>query len=325
MSSVFRPTVPADQARIVSLAGQAFGVTPEARFLDPALLDWKYWQPRPDYPGPRGYVIERDGAFTAHAGVWPVEIEGARGVHMIDWMSSPHAPGAGVSILQKLTRIFDFVIAIGGSAMTQEILPRFGFARVDEACLWARPLRPLRQILHHQTRSWKLPARYLRNSMWAHFPRRAVAEGWRAEPAADGWWGERGAAFFQYLDACPAARCLTFRITRDGAPAGCFALSLVGMQARLAGVWLEEETTAHWQSALTLAQEAALRHTDACEITARLLACRSEAAAAGMRMRGSVPVYFRAARGAGVPRSLSFQFADNDEVFLDSGGPGFLT
>jgi len=46
---------------------------------------------------------------------------------MIDWASAEEAPGAGLVLVQTLAGIFDFILAIGGSAMTQKALPSFGF------------------------------------------------------------------------------------------------------------------------------------------------------------------------------------------------------
>ena len=60
-------------------------------------------------------------------------------MHMIDWMADTDAPGAGVVLLSKLTRMFDFVYTIGGSSLTQRILPKFGFKFLGDACTWARP------------------------------------------------------------------------------------------------------------------------------------------------------------------------------------------
>jgi len=94
--------------------------------------------------GLAGAAVVRDGKerrIVAHAGVWPVTVRNGasreRGVHMIDWGRTGGA-GAGVSLLQRLTKEYDFVYSIGGSETTQSVLPRFGFRTVAEAPIWAR-------------------------------------------------------------------------------------------------------------------------------------------------------------------------------------------
>ncbi len=281
-------------------------------------------------------MLEREGRLVAHAGLWPVVITGPngceRGVHMIDWASDPESPGAGVSLLQRLIRIFSFVYSIGGSEMTQAILPKFGFHRVAEALSWARPLRPLRQIALHQHKDLRLPARLCRNLWWARSSpaesghRRGAAveiapgqvlSGQAAAPERDG-------RFFEYLARCPAALCLTFQILKNGRRTGFFALSLVKYQARIVGIWLDAPSPPDWQSALELAQDTALRSTGACEIVAQGTRDPGAAAAAGMRVRGQVPVFYYGKGGVPGTLPLSFQIADNDAIFAVGPTPAFL-
>jgi len=337
MSSVFRPTTIADEAQIVDLSMRAFSVGRDVPFLNPTLLRWKYWDPRDDFPGSRSVAIDKDGRIVAHAGLWPVTIHAGgktdRGVSMIDWASDPAVPGAGARLLQRLTKDFDFVYSIGGTEMTQSILPKFGFELVATALTFARPIRPWRQTLHHQNRNARLPLRLVRNLWWSRTPARAPLPGWTATeaPALDlsglaALTGERDASFFQYLERCPAADFLGFHVNHRGREAGYFALSVAGQQARVAGVWLEDADPERWRIAFLLAQDAALRLTGACELVARTTA---EAAAtgaerAGLRLRARTPVYlFRRDGGNKLP--LQFQIADNDSLFLGSGRAEFLT
>jgi len=93
MKSVLRPTTPDDLSAVSELLLRVFGAGPDAPFVQSAVMHWKYWGPRADYSAPRAYVLERDGAITAHVGLWPLELNGIPGVHMIDWASAPEAPG----------------------------------------------------------------------------------------------------------------------------------------------------------------------------------------------------------------------------------------
>jgi hypothetical protein len=337
MASVFRPTTVADEERIIEFLIGVFAADPGEDFVSPSLLRWKYWDPRQDCSEPRSYVIEKDGRIVAHAGLWPVTVrtgsKSERGVHMIDWASDPQAPGAGVSLLQRLTKSYDFVYAIGSSEMTRSILPKFGFRTVAEALTWARPIRPWRQMLQHQSRNLRLPLRLARNIWWSRTPPRVVERGWTAVASGEGGSqglavlaSERDESFFRYLQQCPVARGLTFHLLNEGRNAGFLALSIVREQTRVAGVWLEDPSPENWRTALHLAQDAALKHTNTSEIVAR---CATEASAtaaglAGMRMRARSPVFlFR--KGCAEPLPLQFHLSDNDEVFLRGRLAGFLT
>ena len=132
MKSVFRPTTIEDLDAIRQFLQRVFDADPNAPFMDPDAMRWKYWDARPDWTEPRAYVLERDGVITAHAGVWPMMVGNVRGIEMIDWASAPEAPGAGLLILQKLTGLFDFVYSIGGTDMTRQILPKYGFRELPQ-------------------------------------------------------------------------------------------------------------------------------------------------------------------------------------------------
>lgn len=320
---------------MVQFLARAFSVGTQAAFLDPALLRWKYWTPREDYPEARSYVLERNGEITAHAGVWPISIrtEGvcARGAHMIDWASDSRAPGSGAALVQRLIRQFDFMYSIGGSSMTQNVLPAFGFKEVTQAWLGVRPLRPLRQMLFHQTRNWKLPARLARNAWWSVAPIARDRNGWSAAEASAGDFDPlvycpRGKGFFRYIEQCPTVHVCLYRLLADGDEEGWFALSVVQKQARIAGVWLKETSSTNWYSAYLAAQRAAGAIADACEISAAGSAGVSEMAAqrAGFRIVRREPVYLLQKAGAPV-MPFEFQLADNDEFFLSTGGAAFLS
>ena len=215
MSSITRPTTIGDEARILEFLTRIFAVDHNAPFVDPDLLRWKYWQPRSDYDGPRSFVVEKNDRVVAHVGLWPVTVQTEReslhGVHMIDWASDPRTPGAGVALLQRLTKTHDFVYSIGGSGITQSILPKFGFRTAAQASTFARPIRPWRQIFKHQTRNARLPLRLARNFWWSRTPLRLPAHGWAAAEADIGGVAgiaaigrEREEGFFRYLQQIEA-------------------------------------------------------------------------------------------------------------------------
>ena len=113
----------------------------------------------------------------------------------------------------------------------------------------------------------------------------------------------------------------------EGKNAGFLALSIFGEQTRIAGVWLKDPSIENRRTTFQLARDAALRHTTTSEIIAggATEAIGTAAAEAGMRLRGSVPVYlFRKGNPDG-PLPLQFQLCDNDAFFLGGRRTEFLT
>jgi hypothetical protein len=337
MSSVIRASTIEDQPQITGLLTRVFGVGPDADFVDPAMLRWKYYEPRSDWPDPRSLVMENAGRIVAHVGLWPVTVRTdtgtERGVHMIDWVADPETPGAGVALLWRIKQSYDFVYGIGGSEMAQTVLAKFGFLTVANALTFARPLRPLRQILLHQRRDARLPLRLLRNVWWSRIPARKMQQEWSFAALTDDREGssmpsgERDAGFFRYLRQCPVARFLGFHILHEGRKSGFFALAVVGEQARLAGVVLEKPDPAYWRIAFSLAQDAVLSHTTTSELVVRTTAETAFIAAtqSGMRMRKQTPVFVYRKKDGGDTLPLHYQLWDNDSIFLGSRQPEFLT
>jgi hypothetical protein len=338
MAFTFRPTTPADQDCLIQFLTRAFSSGPENDFATPALLQWKYWEPREDYPQPRSFVLEKDGRIVAHAGLWPVTVSiGAKnetGIHLIDWAADARASSAGVALLQRLSETCDFLYAIGGTKTTLSILHALGFSQIGEALVWARPIRAWRQILNHQSMDLRLPLRLVRNFWWSKTPRTTVEDGWSAlrlsggrSMELGGLANERNDSFFRYIERCPVARCLTFNVFEKDRRVGFFVIAAKWEQTRIAGAWLEDSSPRAWRAVFHLAQDAALRCTGTSEIVARgtTEAYALGAAQAGMRLRAKAPVLLqRRARVAG-PLPLQFHYLDNDEFFLGGRPSGFAT
>ncbi len=340
MKSLFRATTPGDIDRLAALFAEAFDSRPDSSLVDPALMAWKYWDPRQDWTEPRSFVLEKDGRIIAHAGLWPAKFgEGQsalRGVQMIDWAAAKDSPGAGLTLVQKFASMFDFIYSIGGSDATRKVLPAFGFVELTRAWTAARPLRPFRQILSHQHRNWKLGPRLIRNWLSSNSPARRVNSGWKATPLkpadisvnANSWFCPRNAAFFEYFLRCPVVRYRLYGIADESGPQGHFALGVVRGQARLSALSLQNAGLESLRNAYTLAQQTALGLTDACEIAVSGTAGVSGDAAieAGLRMIQTTPVYFFSKNGKfAFPENFQFQLSDDDAAFLDIGAAAFYT
>jgi hypothetical protein len=345
MKTIFRATMPDDRLQLTDLLTAAFHCQPGIGFRDPLVMAWKYWDARGDWMEPRSYVLERDGCIIAHAGIWPVEFGNGQtavnGVQMIDWAAARDSPGAGLALVRRLASKFDFMYSIGGSDITRKLLPAFGFVEVTRTWTAARPLRPLRQILTHQTTDWKLGLRFARNWFWSNLPLKRSNVAWKVvgmQPSeipydlisnsqAELLSSRRTQAFFQYLLRCPAIKYQLYGVLNESGPQGYLALGILRGQARLAGVWLRNPCEEHWRIAYTLAQETALSLKGAYEIAARGSIGPSGHAAtqAGLRIMQNTPVYLLSKKGKFSPEGFEFQLSDDDAAFLDIGKSSYYT
>ncbi len=325
MSALIRPGTIEDQPRIIELLTRVFQLGLNDTCADPTLFHWKYWEPRGDWPEPRALVMEKAGRIVGYAGLWPLVVRTGekteRGVHMIDWAADAQSPGAGVSLLQRLTKSYDFVLGIGGSELTEAVFPKFGLRIVAKAVTLARPLRPLRQMLKHQYRDARLPARFLRNAWWSRMPAAPAARGWTLAEATPRDW--KNHHFFEYLDRCPVAGLKSFQLLHGGRKTGMIALTVCDEQTRIAGISLDDPTVENWKMAFYLAMRAALRFTSTSEISARISGDGPVAGAlqAGMRIRGKLPVFLFRKDDRALP--LDFQLWDDDGLFRAARRPDF--
>jgi len=342
MKTLFRATTPVDASPLISFLARSFSASPDTEFLQPDLLHWKLWAEREDYSEPRSYVLERNGEIVAHAGIWPMMLststETVRGCHLFDWASDARVLGSGVALLKHITEMFDFLFAIGGSEMTRKILPAIGFKRVGESWTAGRPLRPLRQAFSHQTRNWKLPVRFARNTLWSLFPVSSDLNGWEITEG----FGENGGdlstsrhpsyayrsnGFFRYLQACPTGQVSVFQIHQDSQNVGHLALNFLHHQARILGVWLNSPCAEHLRMTYLLAQHAARKTSTAFEVVAGGSTPTSESAAvsAGLKICSRTPVYLSCPKGGLPPLPSEFQIADTDAIFMSAGRPSYWT
>jgi hypothetical protein len=333
MRPVFRVTLPEDLPRLVSFLAKSFSADPQSEFLRPDLLHWKLWTSRDDYHGPRSYVLEKDGEIVAHSGVWPTQVQTDAGVlqgcHMFDWASDAKVLGAGVSLLRRLSEIFDFLYANGGSDMTRRIIPDIGFQKIGDAWLAARPLRPVRQAFAHRPFDWKTPARLARNTLRSLAPSATSLAGWSLRegigeeeiappPTHKTPPSTRSNGFFRYLEKCPTAKIRVWEILKDGLPVGRLVLSLVQNQLRIAGVWLLDPSPEARRAAYALALDAGKAIALAFEAVSVGSTRESESAAsdAGLKVRDRTPVLWMPGKSTAPPTAFEFQMADNDSIYL---------
>ena len=242
MSFEFRASTLEDLEEIIDLMRIAFGANQNAPFLDRDLLQWKYFEPGPEWSGSRSYVLRQNSALVAHGCAWPVKLvfngRSYSALTLVDWAASKTSLSAGFQLVKKIAALADIVISIGGSQATRKIMPRIGFRIVEEESLYARVLRPWRQF---RTRPVAVTpreiARLARNAGYSMTPRASTA-GWSfrqvtsLDPAfvvessgSSGPASIHTAEFLNYMSRCPSARIASYELLKQGSVSTAMQLS----------------------------------------------------------------------------------------------------
>lgn len=105
-------------------------------------------------------------------------------------------------------------------------------------------------------------------------------------------------------------------------------MACIARQARVAGLWLRQDTEENWVAALSLAARRALEDPYCCELVFKCASETSARAAArlGMRLLYSEKVFSLTPDGRRYVPPIQFQFVDDDASFRSLGtGPEFMT
>jgi len=340
---------PATRQRLVDFLLAAFRLGPEAPFVAPDLMRWKYDDPRPDWQGSRSFVWKDGDAIVAHACLCPVTYRlpsgDIAGSYLIDWAAARTSAGAGVALLRSLGRRRDALFAVGGSADTRAILPRLGYRHIGDLRFYARVLRPWRQFRTDPfPRGWKAPLRLARSFVWSRRPASAPPRPWSAEPvarfdaSAQPLFDARARLPFacthrtpelmNYFLRCPAAVWSAALILHDGSPRGWYVLARVGGQARIADIWVDSDAAADWTAAYALAVRAASQDSEACELvaSASIPPAIEAAPLAGLRFRHDEPIFVLDPRKrfASAP-ALNVTFLESDLAYICNPAYPYLT
>jgi hypothetical protein len=329
----FRPTEAGESLRVREFLAGVFGADLDAPSLRPDLIRWKYYDPRPDWPGSRSYVLERGGEYVAHGCFWPMRLYGVDACQIIDWAGAPKAAGAGLLLRREIEKLVSVSVGIGGSEDSRNVMPRAGYKTAAEFRTFVRVLRPFRQF-GRRTEPTLLSraAKTARAWMWSLAPVPRAPTGWSDEAVARfrdedlGGGAVRSAELLNYLMACPAVRMHGYVLRKNGQIAGQLLLAEVDSQARIADMQLTDGEREDWAAAVGLATRVAAAN-GASEVVAH--SCfdpLSDALrAAGYRERGSEPIYVKAAEGEFGGKSLHITPADYDNFFALTPGQPFAT
>jgi len=347
MKPIFRAATPDDYPRLREFLIRIFRAGTDDLFLRQEQMHWKYWEPRPDWQGPRSFIVEHDGNIAAHGGVWPMPVRLCEGggwipsFNLIDCASDPTYPGLGMAMVRKMAADGEPVWVFGGTPAARAMREAGGFQKVHTVGIHGLPLRPAAMERNRLAFGWRGVARLGRN-IKSSLSTPAVPAGWSAvalsafaaQAQADGeaddaWSGSRfqsSLSIASYYERCPVATMKWWELRRDGKRAGYFCLALTPGQARLVDGRVGDGSSIHWQALAGLAAAQA-RTEGAHELAA--WGAREEVREgldkAGVRLRTTddLMLYDRLKRlPAG--ETFDFHFLHSDRAFLHPGTPAYL-
>jgi hypothetical protein len=335
---LFRATSPQDAGAVSAFLQRIFEMGSEHPVVEPRHLHWKCWEERADWPGSRGYVLTSPEGIVAHGTVVPLSLLSGelqfKMVHPIDWAAESTSVGGGVGLLKRMGRSVDAILVVGGSDMTQKILPALGFKLRGHVQRFARPLRPLRRLAGQEF-GWRLCAQFARSVVWAWQAPSERAHGWEARrvalddlaASAIPWpKAGRGTLLFErtpdvigYYLRCPATPMELYEVAKEKSVRGYFMLAFAPAQARIVDLWIDSADRRDWRALVQLAVRQAARNRSVAEVVSvasdpvgsqAFLDC-------GFHARGSSPLRLLACNKREIPdMPIGIRMLDSDAAYL---------
>jgi hypothetical protein len=338
MTPVFRPSTPADADRIQEFLSRTFQNGKSSPLWRSDVLDWKYWEPRPDWPGSRSYIVERDNVILAHGAAWPMPLSSnsgsISGFFFYDWAADPASPGMGAAVLQEMRAVAGVAWLCGGTEQGQKLFTTTGFRPIQTVSVYALPLRPFRAEWVRRDPGWKSARRLARNQLrkW-----RAARPGqsWEAVPLehpeklpprrnrSHGF--PSSLQFAPYYARCPHAEVSWHEVRKGGQTRGFFCLVTVPGAARIAEAVMDLRDPDSWKNLAALAIEAAAsRNCDEIMAWASLTEMCAGLAAAGFERCGQQEFMACGLPAGLLEDELDIQLVHGDMAFFYSGSPWYL-
>jgi hypothetical protein len=282
--------------------------------------------------------MTKEGVIVAHGTVVPLSCvsgqQHMKMVHLIDWAADPKSVGSGVTLLKQIARLVDAVLVVGGSEMTQKVLPALGFKTCGDVTNFVRPLRPLRRFAG-QKPSVRLGAQFARSLLWSLQAPSVWTRGWTASRITPEQlvsqvmhWPrtgegttifERTADIVVYLLKCPVTPMELYSVAKDGSGRGYFLLAHAPGQTRIVDFYVDSEDREGWCALIQLAVSQAARYPTAAEVVSvgsdavtrqALLDC-------GFHARGNSALRLLPGKGVELRTGpIRFQMIDSDAAYL---------
>lgn len=196
-----------------------------SRQIQPAIIDWKYFDARFNRDRERGIVWMKENQVAGFLGLIPFRLEkdGVRAdcAWSCDWSVDPQQGGGmGLLLVKRARELYDGIFNLGGNENTRQLFPRLADRTVTDAgigmvlpvrlgSILARlPQGKIRSRLSRQQRLQQIPLRWIRRpsrsaiTIEPGLSTRVVS---LAEDAPPGWRPLYDAEFFDWqFRRCPA-------------------------------------------------------------------------------------------------------------------------
>jgi hypothetical protein len=328
-----------DVGRVSSFLRRINGQDPTPNF-SAECLRWKYLQPRPEWSGCRGFLLEKSGGIVGFGGVLPTSLQLQNGTTtkaatLIDWAGDPSTPGAGIMVMNKVAKMTGPMFIIGGSDAALRVLPNIGFRPLQSISGYACWLRPYKEFAKRPKTGRSLLRLAHGTYCGLRFRPQARRSHWEAKPLTD--FGAfaipllnrepsttecvpvRSLETLNYMLRCPTVKTTGFMLEREGLIAGYFLSATVGWESRLLDISIGSDEQRDWNDACLAVVHTLLQESEVCRIFAWASAPRLREAliANGFWFQGRKPLMLRdpdASLGPG-PR-LNLQMLDGEAAFL---------
>ena len=266
-------TTEADIDKLIALFSKAFQLKGNEPLRNPALLRWKYFDPRPDWQGSRSYVLHSGQRWLAHACVCPMTIRHGgntvNGVLLVDWLST--VPGAGAEIYRRFYPMVDVVFGNGGSTQARRTINELKYPTIGSVAMHSRPFKPL-ALYGGSKRSAADLLRLGRNFALSMAPGHTLSPGWRStqvsqfteehraicDHSPEGFLQTvRSPEHLNYYLRCPLAKMSGHAVYQGSALQGYFILAEFQTESKLVDLRINSVNPEHWAAGIALATRAA--------------------------------------------------------------------
>jgi hypothetical protein len=237
-------------------------------------MRWKYFEPRPDWPGSRSYVLTNGKKWLAHTCLCPVSFPvpdgSVRACLLVDWVSA--MPGAGAEIYRRCAAMMDAVLWAGGSTSAHKTVTDLGYPVRGEIRFYSRPLKPWKLYQQRGAGFGKQLLRLGRDIGQGVAPLHDPGREWSCWQV-DRFTDEHAAVcaytpsgfvqpfrspeLLNYFLRCPATGVSGYEVRRGGEVTACFVLTEFDREVRIADVRVGSEAPGDWAAVVALATRVA--------------------------------------------------------------------
>ena len=149
MCRQIKPLEPGEVAEVGAFLARGFGLPPGVESVRPEFMTWKFFDPRVESDGPRGYVSRVAGRIVGFIGVCPstFHVAGEPGrevstLHLVDWLAEKGQANAGAYLFLRAHRGVDTGYAVGGTDVARRVGGGGGYEKIQDVPVFAKTLRP---------------------------------------------------------------------------------------------------------------------------------------------------------------------------------------